>query len=847
MSNKVIVIILLLGILSLCSSGFADGEPGESIIGYWNFDEGSGTVAHDCSIYQNHGEVHNATWITGVIGQALYFNGTDDSYVEVPNKPELTPTRKLLIEVWIKPESYPTWHMAIVYKGDLEQTGCFGERSYSLWARSDGRIHFTWTPEGENCQLNYYTEADLIPLDQWSHVKVDLDTLIGKVLIFINDSKVFESNCPCEPIKKGNSPLRIGGMFRSLGDQSNFKGCIDEVMIWGNELPPPLVASFTYSPSLEEFLSGQEITFIACENETIISYEWSFRHGTTEIGTDEGPVVHNRFTGIPNGATDYKIILTVRDAIGRVGVVEKVITVTHLEKKVEVVVDDILATGLSRIGARASYNWVGSEGSRDIFKISRIDSWSHYFVGVYVVNVENDSGILWEKPKKDLPAIPPDRTYYPESLYVHASDWLRVTAYGVTEKEMLGLVSIAAGLVGLPTLPPGDVPFFYGSDMLYLAPDYIDTSDFPPIDVEDTEILPLLMGRLCSPGELRIYDSQGRVTGLLNGQIKEEIPDSVYFNGYFVILFPSDLYRYEIVGLEPATYDLPVISVETDKLSAFGAADIPTSPNAVHQYAMDWEALSAGEAGATIKIDAEGDGVFERTIVSNNKLTPCKIAIEPIGYELISQESISDTEFEYTFQILAKNSATQDIKDVTFKLAEPPNNVSVIDGIAYFSFIEPGEEILSDDSVKVCSNKSFEVLKSELVWQICNCFQRLRSDFNRDWYVDLPDLAEFAEQWLQPCSDPNWCQGIDLDRSTIVNFTDFAIFAKDWLWKIKFTGLDIDNDVDLTDYALFADYWMNKNCAELAWCYGIDFNKNGQVDFHDLRIFAEHWLEGIVP
>jgi len=610
------------------------------------------------------------------------------------------------------------------------------------------------------------------------------------------------------------------------------------------EVCPQPIASFTYSPSLEEFLSGQEITFIACEDETIISYEWSFKHGTTEIGTDEGPVVYHRFTGIPNGATDYTIILTVRDATGRVGTDEKVITVTHLKKKAEVVVDDILGTGLSRIGAKASYNWFNNENGEDVFKISRIDSWSNYFVGVYVVGVENDSGILWQKR---LPAIPLGKTYYPEDLHVHASDWLRVTAYGVTEKEMLGIVSIASGLVGLPTMPPGDVPFFYGSDTLYFAPDYIDTSDFPVIDVEDTEILPFLMGRLCSPGELRVYDSQGRVTGSVNGEVKEEIPDSVYFNGNFVILSPSDPYRYEVVGINAGTYGLGVISVETEKTNGLAAADIPISPNAVHEYTTNWDALSQGKAGVTLLIDAEGDGLFERTIISDNKLTPCEIAIEPIGYELINQKKISETESEYIFRLVAKNTGKGDVKNITLKLASEPNGTSIIDSIVYFSTIQAGEQLLSDDTFTVRSDKGPDILVRDLVWQVCKCIERPKSDFSHDWMVSLADLAKFTDQWLNSCSEPNWCQGTDLDQSNLVNFIDFATFAQNWLWEIIPADFNIDGEVEFTDYAVFANQWRAGNCAESAWCDEADFNKSGSVDLFDLAEFAEHWLEGITP
>jgi len=256
--------------------------------------------------------------------------------------------------------------------------------------------------------------------------------------------------------------------------------------------------------------------------------------------------------------------------------------------------------------------------------------------------------------------------------------------------------------------------------------------------------------------------------------------------------------------------------------------------------------LITGEAGVTLKIDDNGDGIFERTIISVNRLVGCQVAVELLDYELIYEE-ISEMEFEYTFRVLARNSADQDIKNIMFKLDQSPGMTSIIDGIAYFSIIEPNEEILSDDSIKIRSNSSFDALKSEFLWQACKCIQRSKSDFNHDWHVDFLDLVEFTGKWLQSCSDLNWCQGIDLNHSTVVDFTDFAIFSEDWLWKIIPADFDIDEDVDFSDYALFAGYWMNKDCAELAWCEGADLDKDGRVNFLDLKIFAEHWLEGISP
>jgi parallel beta-helix repeat protein len=136
------------------------------------------------------------------------------------------------------------------------------------------------------------------------------------------------------------------------------------------------------------------------------------------------------------------------------------------------------------------------------------------------------------------------------------------------------------------------------------------------IDIEDS-----LIADLASPGELRVYDSHGRVTGLVNGGVKEEIPNSLYNDGIIMIFSPSDSYHYEVVGTDKGTYGLDIASIEDGKAATFTATDIPTISRAMHQYTIDWHALSEGGEGVTVQVDSDGDGKFEDTFTSDDELT----------------------------------------------------------------------------------------------------------------------------------------------------------------------------------------------------------------------------------
>ena len=128
-------------------------------------------------------------------------------------------------------------------------------------------------------------------------------------------------------------------------------------------------------------------------------------------------------------------------------------------------------------------------------------------------------------------------------------------------------------------------------------------------------------GYVFSPVEIRIRDSKGRVTGLVNGEVSNEIPDSEYYNEAFLILKSDDVYSYEIVGTKEDVYSLRLSFVINGKVTTFNADDIPTSPGAVHKYTIDWGTLSQAGQGVTVQIDSNGDGTFEQSIASDSEFT----------------------------------------------------------------------------------------------------------------------------------------------------------------------------------------------------------------------------------
>lgn len=116
------------------------------------------------------------------------------------------------------------------------------------------------------------------------------------------------------------------------------------------------------------------------------------------------------------------------------------------------------------------------------------------------------------------------------------------------------------------------------------------------------------------PVELHVSDSQGRVTGLLNGEVKHEIPMSVYYNGTVTIFYPSDSYHYEVAGTGNGTYELTINSVEGENISTFAITNVPITTGIKHEYTIDWNNLSETGGGIT-RIEYNNANKSKQTLV----------------------------------------------------------------------------------------------------------------------------------------------------------------------------------------------------------------------------------------
>ncbi|MGB2866091.1 MAG: LamG domain-containing protein [Sedimentisphaerales bacterium] len=101
MCRKLIFVITLFLVLGMVSTNVAHAGKAK-LIGWWKFDEGTGTIASDSSGLGNDGTLGgNPTWIAGRFGSALDLDGTGD-YVAIDGIVDDLTSDDITINVWVK-------------------------------------------------------------------------------------------------------------------------------------------------------------------------------------------------------------------------------------------------------------------------------------------------------------------------------------------------------------------------------------------------------------------------------------------------------------------------------------------------------------------------------------------------------------------------------------------------------------------------------------------------------------------------------------------------------------------------------------------------------------------------
>ncbi len=414
-------------------------------------------------------------------------------------------------------------------------------------------------------------------------------------------------------------------------------------------LPPPENQPPIADAGLDQSVSsGDPVQFNGFKSYdsdgSIISYGWDFGDGETATGC----IVSHRFRGamfdpeIHEPKTkSYNVILTVKDDKGATAIDTTSVTVKPLTKRVE-----LSPTYLGTPYMETTYNWVGMDEAtgEDLYVISRIDTCFGGIAGAsqfFIVRRTSPSPsipkVIWHIPlptewrwntriyttsftpslwQKLLGTVcDPDSIYYTKRIFPDGT----FEGIGVTTTSFMLMVATGAEIAIIAEYwDAGWARFDPNSQATSIKREQLKGME----ELSDAlGLLKNLIDVIYSPAELRVYDSQDRVTGLVNGEKKEEIPGSAYVNDTVIIFYPNETYRHQVVGLENGNYSLLTIFVENGTTTTFKATYIPILTSAIHQYIIDWASLREGKESANVCVGANGDNVLEWNFTADSELT----------------------------------------------------------------------------------------------------------------------------------------------------------------------------------------------------------------------------------
>ena len=200
----------------------ATGPPTSGLIGYWNFDENLGTVAHDTSGSGYNGTVNNAAWVSGKVNSAVSFNGYSSDVV-TPNIP-LGSTFSL--SVWVNP--------AVTLQGAYSRVA---ETQYLpgfyLGTNASG-ARYKFIVNGGNgatgtCGISYGCAEGGAISSGWHLLAATFDGTTGKLYV----DGVLVGSDTFTPTNT-NLPLYIGRYF--AGNGNGWNGVLDEVRLYNRAL-----------------------------------------------------------------------------------------------------------------------------------------------------------------------------------------------------------------------------------------------------------------------------------------------------------------------------------------------------------------------------------------------------------------------------------------------------------------------------------------------------------------------------------------------------------------------------------------------------------------------------------
>jgi len=198
------------------------------LVGYWPFDEGTGTIAFDVTGNGNDGVfVGDPQWVPGKLGGALEFDG--DDYLNCGNGPTLEIRDAITISFWFQVEAFQNTWEAFFSKGDTAYRASRGG--------GDGNgTHLGISGTGAGGGSGWFNGPTIITGGDWHHFAGTFDGTEGRIYIdgVLGPATAGPINIESDPLWIANNSQNTNRQLHGLMDDVRlYKRALTEVEILG--------------------------------------------------------------------------------------------------------------------------------------------------------------------------------------------------------------------------------------------------------------------------------------------------------------------------------------------------------------------------------------------------------------------------------------------------------------------------------------------------------------------------------------------------------------------------------------------------------------------------------------
>jgi hypothetical protein len=273
--------VLLLG--AVVGQALAADDP--YLVGWWMFDEGSGTVAKDSSGHGNDGTLNgDPQWVSGYSGGALKFDGTDD-YLDCGNDASLDLTA-WTIAFWLNSAQNKDWSAYVV-------KGLDAAENYEVLTYGDGHMHMPILFTGGNRTMGN-TAPGTVVVGEWAHFTYTYSSTTGRR--FYKDGGLIFSDAESGTPQVSTEVLTIANE-RPMTRFTN--GMMDDVRIYNRVLTAGQVKAIS---------TGGVPVYGKAEGPTPADGALAVTMPLLQWGAGENALFHNVYLGTTPDLTEANLV-----------------------------------------------------------------------------------------------------------------------------------------------------------------------------------------------------------------------------------------------------------------------------------------------------------------------------------------------------------------------------------------------------------------------------------------------------------------------------------------------------------------------------------------------------------